>query len=58
MCQTLSSMQAVTVRGGWTYDVSFEIVNLNKARAALFRIAQHRNIGGYNLIHSIQGGFS
>ena len=44
--QTLSRMQAVTVRGGWAYDISFEISNLNDT--SLFNISQDRNTGECN----------
>ena len=52
--QTLSRMQALTAGSGWTYDISFEITNLDNVSSALFRISQDRNIGGYipSLKHS------
>lgn len=45
-------MQALTVRGGWTYDISFEMTNLNDASRTLFRISQDRNVGEYRHYHS------
>jgi len=50
---TLSRMQAVTVRGGWAYDISFEISNLNDT--SLFDISQDRNTGSLQLVKPVTG---